>query len=331
MSLHRALSPATPPGGSGRRGSGGSRRADGLSARAAIADVLAETAEGLAVLLDAGVGPASSWRLVLEDAHLPALRRVAARIADGSQPASALAAAQGPDARLLAPLAAVWLVAIEAGAALAPSLHGVASALHDRADALREVEVALSNPRSTARLVGWLPAVGLAMGSALGVDVLGALTRSPLGVVVLLVGVGLTAAGRLWTRALVGRSSRDVRLPGEVPDLVAIGLGAGLSVSASRRLAVESLRRLGRPEPDDPSIDRVLHLAERAGAPAADLLRSAARRERRTARARARAEAATLGVRLMMPLAVCVLPAFLLLGVAPVVLALLSSTGGLIT
>jgi tight adherence protein B len=307
-------------------------RADGsLGGRAATADALAEAAEALAVLLDAGVGPGSSWELVLEESPLPALRRVAARIAAGDRPASALAAARGSDARVLAPLAAVWLVATEAGATLAPSLQAAASSLHDRADALREVEVALTGPRSTARLVGWLPIVGLVMAAALGVDVLGALTGSVLGIGAVTAGAGLTAAGRFWTRSLIRSATREARLPGEAADLVAIGLGAGLSASASRRLAAEVLGRLGLPATEDAAVGRVLELAERAGAPAADLLRSTARRERRRARARARADAARLGVRLMLPLAVCVLPAFLLLGVMPVVLGLLFSTAGVLT
>lgn len=324
--VHRATRRATR-----RTVRGGSSPTTSLAARAAAFDALAETAEGLAVLLDAGVGPASSWQLVLEDTQFPALRRVAARIAEGTQPASALAAAPAADARMLAPLTAVWLVADEVGAALAPSLHGAASSLRDRGDALREVEVALSGPRATARLVGWLPLIGVAMAVVLGVDVLTALTRSPFGLAALLTGCALTLAGRLWTRRLVGRAARESPLPGQLHDLVAIGLGAGLSVSASRQLAVDALGRLQLRESDDPSVRSVLHVAERAGAPAADLLRSAARRERRAARAQARADAAALGVRLMVPLAVCVLPAFLLLGVAPVVLALLFSTGGLLS
>jgi tight adherence protein B len=36
--------------------------------------------------------------------------------------------------------------------------------------------------------------------------------------------------------------------------------------------------------------------------------------------------AASLAVRLMLPLGVCVLPSFMLLGVAPVVLSIVSST-----
>ncbi|ERK72364.1 hypothetical protein N136_01288, partial [Leifsonia aquatica ATCC 14665] len=55
-------------------------------------------------------------------------------------------------------------------------------------------------------------------------------------------------------------------------------------------------------------------------------LASAAEQHRRSARASGRRAAADLGVRLLLPLALCVLPSFLLLGVAPMVLGLISST-----
>jgi tight adherence protein B len=70
----------------------------------------------------------------------------------------------------------------------------------------------------------------------------------------------------------------------------------------------------------------VLRIAERAGAPAIELLAAEARQERRTARAMGRRRAELLAVRLLLPLGVCVLPAFVLLGVVPVILAMLSST-----
>ncbi|WP_420113900.1 secretion system protein [Pseudactinotalea sp.] len=51
------------------------------------------------------------------------------------------------------------------------------------------------------------------------------------------------------------------------------------------------------------------------------LLRHAAAAIRRTRQARAREAAARLGVRLVLPLGLCLLPAFVLLGLVPVLLA----------
>jgi tight adherence protein B len=70
----------------------------------------------------------------------------------------------------------------------------------------------------------------------------------------------------------------------------------------------------------------VLELAQRAGVPAAALLRAAAEDVRDDAAAAGLAAAERLSVRLVLPLGVCVLPAFVLVGVVPVVVGVLSST-----
>ncbi len=69
-----------------------------------------------------------------------------------------------------------------------------------------------------------------------------------------------------------------------------------------------------------------LCLAQRAGVPAAGLLRRAAEDVRDDAAATGLAAAERLAVRLVLPLGTCVLPAFVLVGVVPVVVGVLSST-----
>ncbi|OYX57207.1 MAG: hypothetical protein B7Y93_02920, partial [Micrococcales bacterium 32-70-13] len=64
------------------------------------------------------------------------------------------------------------------------------------------------------------------------------------------------------------------------------------------------------------------------GAPLGELARADAAEARAAARAAARETAERLAVRLMLPLGACILPAFLLLGVVPMLLGLLSSTAG---
>jgi len=91
--------------------------------------------------------------------------------------------------------------------------------------------------------------------------------------------------------------------------------------STGRATAVDRPTRRGRAE-------EVLEFAAAAGVPAAGLLRSEARLVRRRARARAARTTAVLGVQLMLPLGACILPAFFLVGVVPLVAAILRSTLG---
>lgn len=81
------------------------------------------------------------------------------------------------------------------------------------------------------------------------------------------------------------------------------------------------------PGPDERArLAETLDLAHRAGVPAAALLRNAAEDLRDDVAAASLAAAERLGVRLVLPLGLCVLPAFVVVGVVPVVVGLLSST-----
>ena len=120
--------------------------------------------------------------------------------------------------------------------------------------------------------------------------------------------------------------------PGLELELTAIGMTGGGSLDGARRTARQGAERFGLrgagagDTATDAVIDRVLALSARAGVPAAELLRSEAEQLRRDARTSGRQRAETLAVTLMLPLGVCVLPAFMLVGVAPLLLSVLSAT-----
>jgi tight adherence protein B len=161
-------------------------------------------------------------------------------------------------------------------------------------------------------------------------------------------------ASRL-TRLLGPPASRGPRRrPGPPPiaaavvlDLVAAVLAAGAPVATSVRavghamaeadpagsaallaLAQRHELALGEPPPGvrPPWIallDETLLLARHTGLAPGALLASAAADDRRRVAAARRAAAARLGVRVVLPTGICLLPAFIVLTVAPVVLALL--------
>jgi tight adherence protein B len=72
-------------------------------------------------------------------------------------------------------------------------------------------------------------------------------------------------------------------------------------------------------------VDAVLALSRTAGVPAVELLRASAAHARQRSRIEGRLRAARLSSRLLIPLGVCTLPAFLLLGVAPMLLSVMST------
>lgn len=164
-------------------------------------------------------------------------------------------------------------------------------------------------------------------------------------------GVGwLTGRGRPRVRGLgPGRGDRGsapadrVRLD-EVWELIALALEGGAPMDRALTLvadvvggaAGQTLRGAGAavawglPEavvwqqagPDWAPVHQALLIARRAGVPPAGLLREAAAERRRQQRGRVELAAAKLPVRLVIPLGLLFLPAFMLTTVVPIVVAL---------
>jgi tight adherence protein B len=90
------------------------------------------------------------------------------------------------------------------------SLAAVACAVEDdlRARLLQQQDLstAVAAPRMSALLLAALPVLALAMGSGVGADPWGVLTTTTVGNVLLVVGVGLEAAGLAWSVRLVRRA-----------------------------------------------------------------------------------------------------------------------------
>jgi tight adherence protein B len=288
------------------------RRADA----APDASAAAESVLRIAVLLQAGIAPGRAWEHLGATGDAVAVA-VQARVGEGMPLPQAIAAQRGPWGEV----AAAWTVAATVGAPLADSLRALAAALRDGQEAADEVRVALAEPTGTARLMGWLPLVAVLLGIALGFDTLAVLVTHPIGIACLVAGFGLMLAARRWTGGLVRRARPADGMPGLDAELVAIGLSGGASIDRARRLVADASAR----EPSG-DIDATLELSRAAGVPAVELLRASAALERHRARTAGRLRAAALSSKMLLPLGVCTLPAFLLLGVAPMLLSVISST-----
>ncbi|MEO8908341.1 MAG: hypothetical protein ABI310_09735, partial [Microbacteriaceae bacterium] len=190
----------------------------------------------------------------------------------------------------------------------------------------RDLQVALAGPAATARLVMALPVVGVLFGLGLGFNTLQTLFGTTPGLACLTVGVLLMIVGALWNRRMIRKATPTDVTPGLSIDLTVMAMAGGGSIDGARRLVAQATSRYGVVDPRDGVIEAVVDLSNRAGVPAAELLRGEADRARREARSTGQQAAAALAVRLMLPLGVCVLPAFMLLGVAPLLLAIISST-----
>lgn len=265
------------------------------------------------------------------------LERVAALAAAGVPPSRAweLAAGgggAGPDAVLVAgapasaDVCAVLAVAARTGAPAAPTLRALAAALRRAAAGERAVRVALAGPRTSANVVLALPLLGIVLGALWGIDTASVLLGSPVGWGCLVVAAALVVVGRIWSARLVRVAEPDGRIPGVLLDAWAVALSGGGAWSGARDAVERAFRAGSLGAAERRRLSETLSLARRAGVPAAALLRSAAEDLRDDHAAESLAAAERLGVRLVVPLGVCVLPAFVLVGVVPVVIGILSST-----
>lgn len=250
------------------------------------------------------------------------------RLTAGATSAEALAAANGPDWRLLG---AAWHLAEQSGAKLAPTLDRVASALRALIHLQERRTVLLAGPRTTVRLVSWLPPLALLLGAGLGFDPLPVLLSWG-GAALLAVGGFLLWAGVAWARAMSHAVERADRVAGLELELAWIALQGGAATSEALVRVADCVARFrltwvgyeglreGRP------LRHALATATAAGVPVGGLLLEQADAARSASLAGLESDAERLGVRVLVPLGVCVLPSFIVLGVLPVLLSML---GGL--
>lgn len=251
-----------------------------------------------------------------------------------------------------------------AGAPLATSLERAAEHAEERIDALLGRQSALAAPRATGRILSWLPLLGLGLGVLMGSDPVSVLTGSILGALTGLFGLGLAFAGRRWTAALVHRaeveSTRAGHTGGEqalnaptvdtalVLELLAAQLRAGLAPLAALGTLAEALnsrplhtvcQRLqmgsswgsawsGSAAGTFGELRDALAPAYTGGAPSTALLLSLADAHRLSERRAAERAAGKLSVALVVPLGLCSLPAFICLGIVPIIISLLPTLTG---
>ncbi|WP_313987255.1 type II secretion system F family protein [uncultured Rothia sp.] len=249
-----------------------------------------------------------------------------------------------------------------AGASLATSLERAAEHAEERIDALLGRQSALAAPRATGRILSWLPLLGLGLGVLMGSDPVGVLTGSILGALTGVLGLGLAFAGRRWTAALVHRAEVEsaagsgAEQIANVPpvdtalvlELLAAQLRAGLAPLAALGTLAEALnsrplrtvcQRLqmgsgwgsawsGSAAGTFGELRDALAPAYTGGAPSTALLLSLADAHRLSERRAAERAAGKLSVALVVPLGLCSLPAFICLGIVPILISLLPTLTG---
>lgn len=222
----------------------------------------------------------------------------------------------------------VWRLATRLGGPAAQALNRLAEVFLATEKAKQEVALAFAAPKATAKLVLGLPFVAIGLAQALGMNPLGAIFGSALGFISLALGLALLIVGQLWSQRILARAAPKERDPGCLIDCTVIGLQAGLPLEQARIAAETHFSEVFNLEPEENAsmaISAAGQLSRGTGAAVTQILTSVADRIRERERYETANKIARLSIRLMIPLGVAVLPAFVLLSVVPIAISLLSS------
>lgn len=121
----------------------------------------------------------------------------------GDVPGALGQAACEPGLDGLAGVAACWRVAVDGGAGLAAGLDRLEASLRAERRRREELRAQLAGAWSTVAVLAVLPVLGMGLGAALGADPLKVLLHSTAGLVCLVLGGLLEAAGLLWSGRIV--------------------------------------------------------------------------------------------------------------------------------
>ena len=312
-----------------------------ITARPRPSEILGERAaalRALSALLRAGLSPREAleaWHEDSPESLCDDLRRLARRLALGEPTSDALALLEhrfGPDAHSLQ---VTYAVARVLGGDLAHMVDDLAVTIERRRDALQTTLAAVSGMTLSARMIACLPLLCVALMPASGAPLL-----DGAGVLLIALGVSLTLTGLRWMRHLTPEPPDAEDGVSAVSRAIARALGGGAGLRAALEVAAlhapddvahelsyaRRLTRLGLAWP--PALRRTGHAglagmsialerAARKGLPAAEALDVfASQRDLRAMRTLDRS-VRRAPILMAVPLVVCVLPAFLLLGVVP--------------
>lgn len=217
-------------------------------------------------------------------------------------------------------------VARETGSAVNYQISQIANQYRFQEQALERIEVLKAGPSSSTKLMIWLPVIVLGLAQLSGFDVLGLFQTRPSVLYLIAGGLFLLAIAQLVARSLVRRATPSYSYAGLYLMGLAMNSAAGGSLNQMQNRCSDIYSKvLGTSPPDQELflVAEAIQLVEATGAPVASLLLSQAEILQREEMTRAETKIERLSVRLVIPLGIFVLPAFLLIAILPISFSML--------
>jgi len=215
-------------------------------------------------------------------------------------------------------VAEILEIARETGAPRTHVLRVIADALDVNIELERDATIAATSARHSALVLTALPTFTLIVTEIFGLHALAFLLGGPIGWLCLVVGAGACFGGWAWMKRLRRRIPTPSPATGILGDVAA----EILSVTGMRADVANALwacgERWGMGE-EWTSIVDIRATSLETGIPVAGLIRADAHERRRTARFTVREAIERLPGQMLIPLGVCLFPAFVMLTVVPAI------------
>jgi len=216
----------------------------------------------------------------------------------------------------------LWQFAVAVGAPLGNALEQLQQVQRDTDRTERELSQAMAVPAATRQLLLWLPAVGLLLAQLAGFDALAGLLN-PLGVAAAAIAAMLLAVGSRWSRRLLPQPP-DLDLTPLALLCLQLALRSGQSLRTAHLMIEKHFGNELANQTQD-RLQRVLELSLQTGAPIADLILAKAIELREQAASASLIAAQRAGVKLLLPLGLTAMPAFLLMVLIPIFISLIQN------
>lgn len=216
----------------------------------------------------------------------------------------------------------------EAGGSPVLALRNLEKIAEQQQENEARLRVAGTVPKATARLVLWLPLGSSLLGQLLGLGSIAVFFESMPALVSLLIGLLLLMAAQAWTQRIMLSANRLQQGDQILLDAIALCLDAGLPLRQSQNIALSRYVEFFEIEASQQTkseIAELVHFSDLSGAPIAKLLRNRAEESRRQVTNAQNENLERMSIRLLAPLAVFVLPAFVLITVLPISISLITN------
>jgi tight adherence protein B len=219
-------------------------------------------------------------------------------------------------------------VARDSGSAVASEIEYVAELFQSRERALQRIEIAHASPKATARLMLFLPVLILVMAQFMGWGVLDSLTQKPIVLLSMALGAGLLLLSKIISSSFLKRAKPTETFVGFYLLGVSLEVSGGAHLVQAQRRAEILYQDIFQRSPAAAELqimEQVARLVEQKGARATNLLRKQAKSLQDDEHLATEVKIEKLTIRLMLPLGLGVLPAFVFLAIVPLMATTLGS------